>query len=147
VVTKLVNQERLMKALDNKQSITPWKKRDQCPYLFLRTLAMICCPRGDISVELAGDTGIRSLQRSTIQPLSVIFSAWLGLNPLNGISVIEDQDLSHRYLRTLQSFSWFSYADSALRWKGIGDLPLATSLPKPRGRIRGHDKRFVCVCV
>jgi len=33
-------------------------KTDQCPYLFLRTLAMICCPRGDISVELAGDTGI-----------------------------------------------------------------------------------------
>ena len=31
----------------------------QLPYLFLRTLAMICCPRGDISVELAGDTGIR----------------------------------------------------------------------------------------
>lgn len=34
-------------------------KNDQCPYLFLRTLAMICCPIGDISVELAGDAGIR----------------------------------------------------------------------------------------
>ena len=31
---------------------------NQGPYLFLRTLAMICCPRGDISVELAGDAGI-----------------------------------------------------------------------------------------
>jgi len=33
-------------------------KSDQGPYLFLRTLAMICWPIGDISVELAGDVGI-----------------------------------------------------------------------------------------
>ena len=31
---------------------------DQFPYLFLRTLAIICCPKGDISVELAGEAGI-----------------------------------------------------------------------------------------
>ena len=46
-----------MKTFDNKQSISPWKS-DQGPYLFLRTLAMICWPIGDISVELAGDVGI-----------------------------------------------------------------------------------------
>jgi hypothetical protein len=106
---------------------------DQLPYLFLRTLAMICCPRGDISVELAGDTGIRvppaEYQSATVRD----FFGVLGAKPSEWkISHEGHQNTPHHNPRTLQSFSWDSYADSALRWKGICDLPLATSSPKSR---------------
>jgi hypothetical protein len=52
---------------------------DQGPYLFLRTLAIICCPRGDISVELAGDAGISvppaEYHSSTARDLFGVFGA------------------------------------------------------------------------
>ena len=52
---------------------------DQGPYLFLRTLAIICCPKGDMSVELAGDAGISvppaEYQLSTVRDLFGVVGA------------------------------------------------------------------------
>lgn len=78
---------------------------------------MICCPRGDISVELAGDTGIRvppaEYHSATVRDFFGVVGAkpseWnISYRGLSGRSY-------HYYLRRLQLFSWFSYADSALR--------------------------------
>jgi len=101
--------------LDNKDAKSMGNDSDQLPYLFLRTLAMICCPRGDISVELAGDTGIRlppaEYQSATARDLFGVE----GAKPSErNISHCMSSGSAHQYSRTLQSFSWFSGADSAL---------------------------------